>query len=49
MISSEMPELIAMADRIAVMCDGAISGIVERNDFSEKNLMSLALKGGEEK
>ena len=49
MISSEMPEIIAMADRIAVMCDGAISGILERKDFSEKSLMNLALKGGEEK
>ena len=44
MISSEMPELIAMADRIIVMSNGSISGEVTRGDFSEDVLMSLALK-----
>ena len=48
MISSEMPELIAMADRILVMREGAVSGIIDRGNFSEDNLMKLALKGAEE-
>lgn len=46
MISSEMPELIAMSDRILVMREGTSAGIVERSDFSEHILINLALKGG---
>lgn len=46
MISSEMPELIAMSDRILVMREGKCAGIVDRDDFSEHTLISLALKGG---
>lgn len=34
MISSEMPELLGMSDRLYVMRDGAIVGSVERSDFS---------------
>lgn len=45
MISSEMAELIAMADRILVMREGTVSGIVDRNEFSEDLLMKMALKG----
>ncbi|GFI03889.1 sugar ABC transporter ATP-binding protein [Lachnospiraceae bacterium 64-25] len=46
MISSEMPELIAMSDRILVMREGTCAGIVDRSDFSEHTLINLALKGG---
>ena len=34
-ISSEMPELIGIADRIMVMCVGKITGIVEGKDMKE--------------
>lgn len=34
MISSEMPELLGMSDRLYVMRDGTIVGQVERKDFS---------------
>lgn len=43
-ISSEMPELINMCDRIVVMNQGHTAGIVEREDFSQEHLMSLAAK-----
>jgi methyl-galactoside transport system ATP-binding protein len=44
MISSEMPELIGMSDRILVMCDGRISGEVSGEEATQENIMSLATK-----
>ena len=44
MISSEMPELIGMSDRILVMCDGRISGEVSGKEATQENIMSLATK-----
>lgn len=42
MISSEMPELMGMADRILVMRDGAIQGEIDRNEFSQEKIFMLA-------
>ena len=42
MISSEMPELMGMADRILVMRDGAIQGQIEREAFSQEKIFKLA-------
>lgn len=42
MISSEMPELMGMCDRIVVMCAGAQTGIFERNEFNQFKLMACA-------
>ncbi len=42
MISSEMPELIGMSDRIMVMCEGRATGILQKNEFTEENIMRLA-------
>ncbi|MDD2970897.1 MAG: sugar ABC transporter ATP-binding protein [Lachnospiraceae bacterium] len=42
MISSEMPELMGMADRILVMCEGHLSGILEKDDISDEKIMYLA-------
>jgi methyl-galactoside transport system ATP-binding protein len=44
MISSEMQELIGMADRIMVMCDGRVTGFVEGEDINEEAIMELATK-----
>jgi len=44
MISSELPELIGMSDRIIVMCAGKISGEVEKEEATQENIMSLATK-----
>ncbi|MDF2539876.1 MAG: mglA [Herbinix sp.] len=44
MISSELPELIGMSDRILVMCDGRISGEVAKEEATQENIMSLATK-----
>jgi len=42
MISSELPELIGMCDRILVMHRGAIRGEVQRAEFSEELILSYA-------
>ena len=42
MISSEMPELIGMSDRIMVMSEGRMTGIVEGSEATEKGIMQLA-------
>ena len=44
MISSEMPELLGMADRIMVMCEGHLSGILDREEATEEKIMRLASK-----
>ena len=44
MISSEMPELIGMSDRIIVMCNGEITGEVSEDEATQENIMSLATK-----
>lgn len=44
MISSEMPELLGMADRIMVMCEGYLSGILDKEEATEEKIMRLASK-----
>ena len=43
MISSDMEEVIGVSDRIAVMHEGAISGFLDRGQFSEHNVLQLAV------
>ena len=42
MISSEMPEIIGMSDRIMVMHEGMLSGVLERKEVTQKRIMELA-------
>lgn len=44
MISSEMPELLGMADRIMVMCEGKMTGILNREEADQVSIMRLATK-----
>lgn len=41
--SSDLPEVLGVADRIVVMRDGAVSGIVPRADATAERLLRLAL------
>ena len=43
MISSDMEEVIGVSDRILVMHEGQISGELGRDQFSEHNVMLLAV------
>ena len=42
MVSSELPELIGMCDRIYVMCQGKIAGELSRGEFSQEAIMTYA-------
>jgi len=42
MISSEMPEILGMSDRILVMHDGHITGILDRSEADQVKIMQLA-------
>ena len=42
MISSEMPEILGMSDRVMVMRQGRVAGIVERSEANQVELMRLA-------
>ncbi|MEJ0089304.1 MAG: sugar ABC transporter ATP-binding protein [Limisphaerales bacterium] len=43
MISSDMEEVLNVSDRVAVMHEGRITGILERADCNEQNVMNLAV------
>jgi len=42
MISSEMPEILGMSDRIMVMREGRVSGMLDRHEADQVRIMSLA-------
>jgi inositol transport system ATP-binding protein len=44
MISSEMPEVLGMSDRVMVMHEGRVTGIVDRKDADQVTIMGLAAK-----
>ncbi|SUT88123.1 galactose/methyl galaxtoside transporter ATP-binding protein [Actinobacillus ureae] len=44
MISSEMPELLGVTDRILVMSNGKVAGIVETAKTSQEEILQLAAK-----
>ncbi len=43
-ISSELPELMGISDRIAVMCEGRITGILGQNEVNQEKILDLATK-----
>ncbi|OQB23610.1 MAG: Ribose import ATP-binding protein RbsA [Firmicutes bacterium ADurb.Bin182] len=43
MISSEMPEILGMCDRIYVMCEGRITGELSRADLNQEKILALAM------
>ena len=45
MISSELPEILGLSDRILVMRDGRICGEFDRADATEENILNCALRG----
>jgi ABC-type sugar transport system ATPase subunit len=44
-VSSELLELIGLCDRIAVMRTGQLTGVIDRAEFTQERLMSLAMTG----
>ena len=42
MISSELPEVVGMSDRVYVMREGSIAGELQAGDISQESIMTLA-------
>ncbi|PHK49128.1 sugar ABC transporter ATP-binding protein [Staphylococcus edaphicus] len=45
MVSSELPEVIGMSDRVAVVHEGNIVGVLNNKDLTEERIMTLATGG----
>ena len=43
MISSELPEIMSMSDRIYVICEGRMTGEVQKADFTQERLVKYAI------
>ena len=43
MISSEMPEILGMSDRIIVMCEGRVTGELSREEATQEKILELAM------
>ena len=44
MISSDLPEILGMSDRIYVMAEGSITGELSADEANEQNIMAMATK-----
>jgi ribose transport system ATP-binding protein len=44
MISSELPEVLRLSDRIVVMCEGRVTGVLNNEEANQENIMQLATK-----
>ena len=42
MVSSELPEVLGVSDRIIVMCEGKVTGELSREEANEQKIMYLA-------
>jgi ribose transport system ATP-binding protein len=45
MISSELPEIIGMSDRVVVMHEGNLQGILNKGEYTQEKIMTLATGG----
>jgi len=43
MVSSDLPEVLNMSDRIAVMCNGAVTGILDHTEATQTKIMEKAV------
>ena len=48
MISSELPEILRMSDRIVVMCEGRVTGELDISEASQEAIMHFATMGSQE-
>lgn len=44
LISSEMPEILGMSDRIIVMCNGKVTGELSRGEATQEGILELAME-----
>ena len=48
LISSEMPEILGMSDRIYVMCNGKVTGELSREEVTQERILELAMEKSKE-
>ncbi|SDK90974.1 monosaccharide ABC transporter ATP-binding protein, CUT2 family [Glycomyces sambucus] len=46
MISSELPEVLRMADRVVVMCEGRVTGVLDAAEADQRTVMDYATRSG---
>ena len=46
-VSSELPEVMGISDRVVVMCDGRVTGTVDPRRATEEEIMTLATQFGD--
>jgi ribose transport system ATP-binding protein len=44
-VTSEMPELLLLSDRVLVMCEGHQTGLLQRGRATQETVMRLAAPG----
>lgn len=44
MISSEMPEILGMSDRIIIMCNGKVTGELSREEATQERILEFAME-----
>lgn len=44
LISSEMPEILGMSDRVVVMCGGKVTGELKRGEATQEGILELAME-----
>ncbi len=49
MISSDLPEILNMSDRILVVREGTIAGQLARGEATQEAILRLAVRSGREK
>lgn len=47
-VSSDLPEVLGISDRVLVMKDGAVTGELQRDEFNEQTALRLAMLDKEE-
>lgn len=47
MVSSEMPEVLGMADRVVVMRNGRVAGIMDNKDLTQEMILEHSLKSSD--
>jgi len=46
MVSSELPEVVSMADRVVVMREGRVSGVIPRGEATQESVLTAAMPLG---
>ena len=44
LISSEMPEILGMSDRIVIMCNGKVTGELNKDEATQEGILELAME-----